>query len=242
MLRVHVTPKHDYTGRLIGVDAAGYEGFIKADTIVKNEGADDIDIAAFGDIPVCYTVVGVRLREGSELTFNVHRNHSDGASGYVVGCADETPGSKLERLAQGGITLSTCSLDGSTVLTSPSVLVTWEITDENVRETIRRMMIDRRTLKLLLVYWPIGDAYGTKNERRTLVNLDDLTATLTFNSSGPYRIVATVLYGEDENKLRNAYLQRWQGGFSTDVIGYDLVSIGGLMGKCEAMQAAKAVS
>lgn len=133
---------------------------------------------------------------------------------YTTG---ETSKSRLESLANGGVTLSVEGLCESHVLTQPSVFVSWCISAEVAAKIRDARLQGADTPKLLIVDRVIGNSYS---ERRYLVNLDApiKMTTLEFTSSGKHRILAVVTTWKE-------LLTRRYGRYETDVFNYDETGI-----------------
>lgn len=150
------------------------------------------------------------LRLGMEVEFAIRRRNNRGKPVYLAERADETPESRLERMTNGGITLSVQSADGNRAIEHTMVFLTWCLSDELAAEVQKKWLDEGGVARLLIVCWPLGkgrSGHEVNAEQRQLVDLSLPMTTIAFNSPGANRVAAMVVFDSSDKRLRNRYLE-----------------------------------
>jgi hypothetical protein len=128
---------------------------------------------------------------------------------------EETSASRLAGMTEGGVEIRVQDKK----LQDATIFVSWCLAPRlSVR--LGDLLRAQQKLKLLLVCYRLtGDEKNPfADEKRQLVDLKADMAVLSFDSSGPHRLVAVVVWGQNENALHDTYLGTNDGRYKTTVI------------------------
>lgn len=160
-----------------------------------------------------------RLKVGDEVTFIVEPDMKRGGTALMARRIRQTARSMFARIAQGGIELSVNGLQGGRMLMQSSVFMSWCLSPALAAQ-VRKAIVERdQVAMLLVVWWPSGN-HSKHTEQRKMVDLSDPMTSIAFSAGGASRIVAYVVEGPTEERLRNYFLGRENGWYATSLVGY----------------------
>lgn len=206
-----------YTGRIVSMPDGKPYAFVGTDTVRKVD-AHTEDVTFAQDIFLHRDECSTPMRIGMEVSFALYSDLKRENAGRAEDAA-ETTASRLEHVANGGITLALQGLGETNVLQQSSVFATWCITPQ-LASQMHKLMHEGRTVKLLFVLWPVG-AHDDHTEQRLLVDVGDPMTVLPFRRGGHHRIFASFVFHSSEHDLHNAYLSRRDGKYITTIIHPD---------------------
>ncbi|OGG53295.1 hypothetical protein A2764_02980 [Candidatus Kaiserbacteria bacterium RIFCSPHIGHO2_01_FULL_55_79] len=208
------------TGRLKHIAGKPY-GHIGIDTLVDETGTP-ARVATTADVFLHKDDCSQPLRDGMEVHINRIEPDAVRGEGYLRATfAYETQRSQLDLLAKGGIELVPQSDDGTGLLVHSSVLTSFCL-GAQLAAQMKELVVEGKTVRLLLVHWPAGSVEFPKSkERRQLVDMKVSLTSVNFTAPGKHRILAMLVWDQSESFLKDRFLSRSDDRYNTDIMSND---------------------